>query len=67
MEIQQMINELREDAIKEFIKENLSQELKDFILKLKERIGEQKLPTNESQFIDCKDFNLSYNSNFSGV
>lgn len=40
MEIQQMINELREDAIEEFIKENLSQESKDFILKLKERIAE---------------------------
>lgn len=41
MEIQQMINELREDAIEEFIQENLSQESKDFILTLKEKIGEQ--------------------------
>ncbi len=47
-----MINELCEDAIEEFIQENVSQESKDFVLKLKESIGEQKIPTYESYFND---------------
>lgn len=42
MEIQKIISELREDTIEEFLQENLSEESKDFILKLKESIGIQE-------------------------